>query len=232
MHSSAIRVMHFFIILINGILFNKNKTCLIKFPAKKFLSDYTIPKTVTLIDDYAFDYCNNLINIVISDSVTDIRGDAFSMCTGLTNVTLGSGIKSIGNGVFKYCERLTDVHYTGTIQEWKKISIGSNNTYLKNATKHYNYIIKDKDKLYFNEVDNKAELESKNAISNAVLIFSLYKDNMLVDIKTLNVSIKEGENEFENLISDYQNAGIMKIMIWDNLKETNTPFTACETKLN
>jgi hypothetical protein len=32
------------------------------------------------------------------------------------------------------------VYYTGTAAEWAKIRIGCDNEYLKNATRHYNYV--------------------------------------------------------------------------------------------
>ena len=65
------------------------------------LSDYhgdvVIPSTVTyqgttypvtIIDDYAFNYCSGLTSITIPESITTIGGSAFYLCTGLTRVTI------------------------------------------------------------------------------------------------------------------------------------------------
>ena len=65
------------------------------------LSDYhgnvVIPSTVTyqgqtypvsIIDSYAFNYCQGLTSITIPESITSIRSSAFYQCTGLTRVTI------------------------------------------------------------------------------------------------------------------------------------------------
>jgi hypothetical protein len=55
-------------------------------------------------------------------------------------VVIGDGVTTIGGGAFDDCSSLKDVYYTGSEEEWKVITIGSNNSYLTNATKHYNYV--------------------------------------------------------------------------------------------
>ncbi|MGN0636091.1 MAG: leucine-rich repeat domain-containing protein, partial [Acutalibacteraceae bacterium] len=54
----------------SGVLYDKNKTALIQFPAGSTLTEYTIPNSVTSIGDGAFDDCMSLTNILIPDSVT------------------------------------------------------------------------------------------------------------------------------------------------------------------
>ncbi|MDR1937742.1 MAG: leucine-rich repeat domain-containing protein, partial [Tannerellaceae bacterium] len=56
----------------NGILFNKDKSTLIKYPAAKTETSYTIPTSVTRIGDWAFEYCTNLESITIPASVSTI----------------------------------------------------------------------------------------------------------------------------------------------------------------
>ena len=55
-----------------GVLFNKDKTKLIRYPIGKVAIEYTIPDTVTTIDDYAFFNCRSLKNITILGAVTHI----------------------------------------------------------------------------------------------------------------------------------------------------------------
>ena len=81
------------------------------------LSSYTIHEDTKVIADYAFASCSRLTSVVIPDSVTWIGDYAFYKCTGLT-----------------------DVYYTGTEAKWAEISIDSGNSYLENATIHYNYV--------------------------------------------------------------------------------------------
>ena len=147
----------------DGVLFNKNKTELIQYPIGNSRTSYVIPNSVTNIGDRAFSSCTkltyvnipnsvtniencafyectNLTSITIPNSVTSIEYRAFEQCTSLISVTMGTSVKSIGKGAFKYLG-LKDVYYTGTKEEWNKVSISSDNDELKNATIHYNYHI-------------------------------------------------------------------------------------------
>jgi hypothetical protein len=47
-------------------------------------------------------------------------------------------VTSIGDLAFRYCDSLKNIYYSGTESDWNKISIGSYNIYLTNATIHYN----------------------------------------------------------------------------------------------
>ncbi|MBR4620128.1 MAG: leucine-rich repeat domain-containing protein [Salinivirgaceae bacterium] len=60
----------------DGVLFNKNNTILISYPAGK-PNTYTIPNTVICIEDYAFCGCENLELITIPSSVNKIGEGAF-----------------------------------------------------------------------------------------------------------------------------------------------------------
>ena len=104
------------------------------------LTSVVIPDSVTSIGERAFCSCKLLTSIVIPDSVTSIGERAFYYCISLTSIVIPASVTSIGKFAFYYCSSLTSVYYTGTAEQWAKISIGSNNTPLTNATKHYNYV--------------------------------------------------------------------------------------------
>ncbi len=93
----------------DGVLFNKEKTELIQYPAGNERTSYTIPDSVTSIGDSAFSYCDNLTSITIPNSVTSIGDSAFSYCDNLINVDLGNGVTSIGDWAFKSCGSLTSI---------------------------------------------------------------------------------------------------------------------------
>ena len=93
----------------NGVLFDKNCTKLLCYPAGKTDSTYAIPSGVMDICDSAFYNCSCLTNITIPDSVTSIGVDAFSGCHGLTDITIPASVTSIGDFAFSYCYGLTSI---------------------------------------------------------------------------------------------------------------------------
>lgn len=93
----------------NGVLFNREKTVLLRYPMKKTGQTYTIPNTVTDIADHAFDGCFMLSSIIIPNSVTNIGIETFSGCSALKNITLPDSVTNIGNSAFSSCESLESV---------------------------------------------------------------------------------------------------------------------------
>lgn len=83
------------------VLFNKDKTTLVCYPS--VIGDYTIPDSVTKIDERAFYGCRSLTSITIPNSVTSIDNEAFSNCLSLTSI-----------------------NYTGTKEQWDEISKSTN----------------------------------------------------------------------------------------------------------
>ena len=77
------------------------------------LTSIIIPGSVTSsagFDDYgAFSYCSNLTNVIIQNGVTTIPGSAFQGCRLLTSVTIPSSVTIIGGCAFDYCTSLTSV---------------------------------------------------------------------------------------------------------------------------
>ena len=124
------------------------------------LTSVTIPNSVTSIGDYEFSSCDSLTSITIPDSVTSIGTCAFYNCSSLTSITIPSRVTSIGIYAFSGCSSLTsitipdsvtsigrsafenrsslkDVYYSGTQEQWEKISIDDYNGSLTSATIHY-----------------------------------------------------------------------------------------------
>ena len=62
---------------------------------------------------------------------------AFGGCSSLTSVAVSNSVTSIINYAFNDCSSLTEVYYKGVASEWNEISIGSNNSYLTDATRYY-----------------------------------------------------------------------------------------------
>lgn len=109
-----------------GVLYNKDKTAIILYPANSQNNEFVIPDSISSIGSSTFNNCSNLVSVTIPDSVTDIGSGAFWGCTALENLTLGKGVKTVGRDAFKCKDGgddvFKDVYYTGTLADWCEIT--------------------------------------------------------------------------------------------------------------
>lgn len=94
---------------VDGILFDKDSTRLIKYPENRDGNSYEVPNTVKTIDANAFISCKNLQMIVIADSVEKIGDSAFDG-SKLKTINLGGGITNISNKPFYGAWNLTNIN--------------------------------------------------------------------------------------------------------------------------
>ena len=85
---------------VDGVLFNKDKTELILYPAGKRQANYSIPETVNEISEGAFYTANNLKSIEIPDSVVSISEEAFDYAENLSDIKISDSVSVIGDGAF------------------------------------------------------------------------------------------------------------------------------------
>ena len=74
---------------VEGVLFDKTKTRLLKYPQGRPATTYAIPTRVTTIDTFSFGDAKKLSSITLPASVTAIEGYAFYRCKSLKNITVG-----------------------------------------------------------------------------------------------------------------------------------------------
>ncbi|EMB22638.1 leucine-rich repeat domain-containing protein [Treponema denticola] len=91
-----------------GVLFNKDKTRLIKYPKMKTGTDYTVPGSVQTIGPYAFYEIGSLttLNLPEGKALTTIEDNGISNCTLLANVNIPSTLRSLGKA-FLFNSKIT-----------------------------------------------------------------------------------------------------------------------------
>lgn len=106
---------------VDGVMFNKDKTVLLYYPAGKEVDSYTIPSGVTKIStplsknsefSYSFKYCR------------------------LKSITIPKSVEYIYAYAFQACKALEEVYYDGTMAEWNNIQISKFNYDLLSAVIH------------------------------------------------------------------------------------------------
>ena len=98
---------------IDGVLYTKDKTTLLRHPAGKDNS-YAIPNSVTNIGDNAFYSCSKLESITIPNSVTSIGDYAFGSCA-FESIIIPNSVTYIGSNAFHYCANLTAITIPNSI---------------------------------------------------------------------------------------------------------------------
>ena len=118
----------------------------------KGLLSFSIPDSVESIGSYAFSDCQSITSIEIPYGVKQINEATFKFCIKLNSITLPDTITDIGESAFYNCSKLTEIKlpvsvvnigetvfsgntkylfYEGTAEDWAKINIETNLTYLK-----------------------------------------------------------------------------------------------------
>lgn len=98
-----------------GVLYNKDFTTLIKYPAAKPDTTFDIPETVTTVGIGAFIAAAELTDINIPASVKTIEMSAFRSCSSLTSITIPDGVTTITNRAFANCRSLSSINLPESI---------------------------------------------------------------------------------------------------------------------
>jgi len=94
---------------LNGVLFNKNFTELLKYPGGKTGSSYSVPGTVTNIGFMSFALCSNLQSVTLPNSVTEIDGYGFAYCMSMESIDIPSSVTTINSSAFAGCSSLSSI---------------------------------------------------------------------------------------------------------------------------
>jgi hypothetical protein len=93
----------------DGVLFNKDKTTLIQYPAGKPDANYVIPDGVESIGESSFIFSQYLTSVTIPEGVVNIAEGAFMYCHELTSVSIPESVESIEQMAFVDCINLVSI---------------------------------------------------------------------------------------------------------------------------
>ncbi len=99
------------------VLFNKNKSMIIAYPASSREVQYDVPDSVTVISDWTFSECQKLNRISIPDSVKEIGEGAFSNCILLDELEIPDSVEVIDDCAFRGCEKLERILIPSSVKE-------------------------------------------------------------------------------------------------------------------
>lgn len=102
---------------VDGILFSKDQTELLCYPAAKTDIKYTVPSNVKKIGISAFMRNSMIEEIVVPNGITKIENETFAHCESLKNITLPSGLKVIGGRTFEGCKAIKSINIPETVIE-------------------------------------------------------------------------------------------------------------------
>lgn len=74
-----------------------------------------IPKSVKRLDAYVFWGCNNLEEVVLGKGLTAVDEYSFAGCTGLKQISIPENVQSIDAQAFAGCINLTDIYIPATV---------------------------------------------------------------------------------------------------------------------
>lgn len=94
---------------IKGDLYSKDGAVLIQYSVGKSDQVFNIPNSVKSISDGAFESCEHLIDIIMSDNVTFIGDDIFGCCSNIKTIKLSKKLTHIGRGAFFQCSQLKNI---------------------------------------------------------------------------------------------------------------------------
>ena len=109
---------------LDGVLYSKDLTTLIKYPVAKVGATFDIPAGVTTIGFGAFANATNLTTVNIPASVQTIETSAFLSCSALTSITIPDGVTTISGGVFANCRSLSSINLPESITSIEENAFG------------------------------------------------------------------------------------------------------------
>jgi uncharacterized repeat protein (TIGR02543 family) len=72
----------------DGILYNKDMTKLLSFPPGSLLTTYTIPATVTMLEEYSIRQVSKIQSLIFQNGLVELKAYSISACSALVSVII------------------------------------------------------------------------------------------------------------------------------------------------
>lgn len=203
----------------DNVLFNKDKTKLVRYAQDKSDTAYSIPNCVKEMSERAFDGAKNLTRISIPYGVTNLSYGAFRDCEALAEIYIPKTVTGVGTFAFENCNSITDVYYYGTQEEWNNMDFGGRKN-LENAEIHF----------VPTQISDTTAFETENgertfnAVFENVPIFSqlitvFYSNGVVTDIKAneINADMINSGNQKIPVTSEQIDSA--KVFIWNGMTD-------------
>ena len=119
---------------IDGVLYSKDKTLLIRYPGGRPATSYEIPNNTVKINESAFSRSYNIVSINFEEAsqATHIENGAFTRCDNLESIVLPNSISEISSYAFYCCDKLKSITIDVGVTLGFDI-LDNNNNVFKNA---------------------------------------------------------------------------------------------------
>lgn len=97
---------------VDGVLFTKDMTTLIRYPWAKPDTTYTVPDGVTVLQATCFEGSGNLTSITLPNELETIEWWALSNLN-VSELVIPASVNSVQDSAFRNCYNLTDIYFQG-----------------------------------------------------------------------------------------------------------------------
>ena len=203
---------------VDGVLYNKDLTTLVLYPAGKKDETFEILDSVKEINNYAFQSNSYLKKIVFNDLVTTIPEYCFTECSSLEEVIFNDQITKISQFAFKDCRKISFINFPKGLNY---LSQGS----FENCINLQNVILPEK--LYvidFYAFSNCTSLKNVEITSRLTCLNNgAFKNCISLEKLTICKSFKEaGENIFEGINKEFIIEFYGTLKEWQEITKTKS----------
>ncbi len=183
---------------LDGVLYNKDMTRLVRYPSGKTDSSFSLP-----------------------DGVQTIAEDSFNDNTRLTDLVLPLSLQKIEDYACTNCSGLKTVHYEGSRSNWNAVSVGPHNKYLSAARPFYAAESSTNSHVSKEESGCTVQVQGVFLSPPAYVAVAGYRDGAMIDSQILPY---EDSMPPVSLTGDFST---VKVMVWETLEDLE-PFTPVE----